>query len=198
MTSISIQAGRMDRYLGVNFEGSEPSGKKYFMEVVKPEGYKVQKYQYIIWKILRDKGYERTNYDNADIIIKADYHEYIFNPSMGSVTNGKKIVDLDLYAYPKSYNEETIPYWKISMQKGGQITMHFLYFMDWFWFQQGFHFVEYRETYKKTYDNDWKIAKFKDDRTKYKASDEDIEKLNLRIRYLNDDGDIGLFNEQNH
>lgn len=208
----------VERGCSFSVEGAEPESKKYYFNINKPEGFDASEYQFMIWKILKTRGYELVPISEADIVIQLNFigreknvegHENVLvgektteafgqtihvpvydNRSTGHYTD--KYITLDIKALPKGINENSIPIWKMTMDWSFNNSKEdFIYGIDLIWLQEGYHYINYRiETKKgKPY-----VTKLRDG--KEKMTDEQTKEFAERIQYIKSKVDATEYNKQ--
>ena len=199
----------------ITIEGAEPSGKKYYFAIDKPKDFDSSKIQYALWKMLKDKGYSLTDSVSADIIIQVHYisvandrenREYVpyaveevnlgktkvQMPVMSSRSTGHYTVNtvcMDIKAFPKKYDENTIPFWHIFTQRENHdVEVGDIAFIDYCWFSDGCHNMSYNS--KK----DIKFSKAKIEGKK--ATPEQLAKLENTLKVFSSMSEAELYNSQ--
>ena len=200
-------------------EGSDPTDKKYCFEITKPEGFDACEYQYMMWKILKDRGYTMVPQSEAAVVIKMDFtnHE-VLHEGFQSVYVGERwswdlfgwpvsspvferrstghytenIINLDIKALPAGADENSMPIWKMSMgETDHDCKYEFLYGIDHSWLCQGHQFISFKINDKK---GDICITKLKF--SDAKATPEQTMAFSERVQYLNSKAEAYEYNLQ--
>lgn len=217
-TLLCLNVFSIERSCGFTIEGAEPTVKKYCFKVTKPDGFDSSEYQFIMWKILKDRGYELVSPSEAAIIIQLNFinrevlhegHESVFigekttqafgqdiqipiyeKRSTGHYTD--KFVNLEIKAMPIGSDENSIPIWKMSMGKADHDSkFDFLYGIDFIWLQEGYQYISYKIEGKKGKPY---VSKLKS--SNGKATSEQRKVFTERIQYLKSKIDAEEYNQQ--
>ena len=190
------------------FEGVQPKEKKYFFEIKKPENLDISKYQYMIWKTLKDNGYELTDSVNANIAIRVNYMaiekdaqttervkigektETILGQEISYGVYTQKKSDhykethyiLDLKAQKKGANANSLPIWHIySPENSSDVSKNLIVLIKFLWFNNGV----FRSVLKEGKNNSYKKVKI----NKEKLSEDKLSllnKINIDFTRMND------------
>ena len=195
---ITLSSSAQTRYYWLVFEGVQPHEKKYYFEIKKPENFDVSKYQYMIWKTLKDNGYELTDSVNANIAIKVNYmaiekdaqttdvvkigekKEKLLGQEVTVPIYSARASDhykethyiLDLKAQKKGANENSLPIWHIySPENSSDISKNMMVLIKYLWFKDG----DIKSVLKEGKNNTYKKAKI----NKVKLSENELSLLNI-------------------
>ena len=208
LITLFIALPSIAQYVYVVFEGYQPKDKKYYFDIKKPDNFDVSKYQYMIWKTLKDNGYELTDSANADIVVKVNYMAIEIDAQTNDLVvigqdktiisgievtvpkYGTKISDhykethnqLDLRAHKKGANENSLPIWHIySPRNLSDISQNLMVSIKYLWFSVG----ETEVVLSEGNNNSFKKAKI----NKKKLSEQELSvlnKINMDFTNMND------------
>ena len=195
---ITLSSSAQEQEIDFVFEGVQPQEKKYYFEIKKPENFDVSKYQYMIWKTLKDNGYELTDSVNANIAIKVNYmaiekdaqttdcvkigekKENLLGKEVTVPIYSTRASDhykethyiLDLKAQKKGANENSLPIWHIySPENSSDISKNMMVLIKYLWFKDG----DIKSVLKEGKNNTYKKAKI----NKVKLSENELSLLNI-------------------
>lgn len=218
IVSVLKSFGYVDRGCAFYIEGTDPESKKYSFVINKPKDFDASMYQFMVWKVLKSKGYELVSQSCADIIIQLNFinrekdaegHENVFAGEITTDIRGQQVktpiyenrstghyldkyVTLDIKALPIGSNENSIPLWKMAMDWSEHASKEdFIYGIDFIWLKEGYHYINFRIDTK---DGKPYITKLRDG--KEKATKEQTQKFTERVQYIKSRIDADVYNKE--
>lgn len=198
-------------------EGVEPDSKKYCFSINKPDEYDASKYQFMMWKVLKNRGYELVPASEADIVIQLNFvnkesvvegHEIVGigektteafgqtiqvpvyqQRSTGHYTD--KSTTLVIKAFPKEVDRNSIPIWEMKMQSTHANIKDFIYGIDFVWLQEGPHNINYKMKFKNGEGSIIKIRQWNQ-----KLTNQQAKTFEERMKYLDSKLDAAEYNQQ--
>ena len=209
----ALSSAAQEIYL--TFEGAQPKEKKYYFDIKKPNNFDISKYQYMIWKTLKDNGYELTDATNANIAITVNYmpiekyHRTTETVKIGEKEGellGQKVTlpiysqrkserfkkthyQLDLIARKKGASENSLPIWHIyTPNQASDISRSMIVAIKYLWFNNGTNKI----VLTPGKDNTYKKVKI----NKTKLSEQDLSLFNNINKDFTNISDAEEYNNQ--